>query len=338
MTSLNVDLSTICGAFEIGTPQRMPQLVTGGLLHRMWRLETDNGVFAVKVLNPEIMSRPDAKTKYRVSEKIAQQAFVNGIRAVPAKIVDSEPWIELNGEYVMMFDWVDGVTLLAKVCTSEHGKRIGEILSEIHNLDIAIDGLELPTFSAVSVDTWTRNIENDGRDASCWGFPCETVLQDVTSWSRLYQDAVDILSKKYVISHRDLDAKNVIWNHECIPYLIDWEAAGYVNPTVELIEVALNWSRSNDGTVNKERFQGVIQAYLEAGGKLLSNVLDAVYGSFGGMLGWLEYNMRRSVDKDVFGTDDRELGRREVINTLQKLKKLNQSVSDYARLVAEVSG
>jgi len=284
------------------------------------------------------MSRPDAKTNYRESERIAHQAFINGIRAVQAKIVDSEPWIELNGEYVMMFDWIDGVTLPAEACTFERGKRIGEILSEIHSLAISIDGLEFPTFSTVSADTWTRNIENARRDASCWGIPCETILQDVTNWSRLYQDAVDNLSRKYVISHRDLDSKNVIWNNEGVPYLIDWESAGYVNPTVELIEVALNWSRSNDRAVNKQRFQGVIQAYLEAGGMLHGNVMDAVYGSFGGMLGWLEYNMRRSVDKDVFGTDDRELGRREVIHTMKELKKLNQSVSDYARWAANISG
>jgi len=48
MTSLNIDLSTICDAFAIGTPKGTPQPVTGGLLHRMWRLETNNGVFAVK--------------------------------------------------------------------------------------------------------------------------------------------------------------------------------------------------------------------------------------------------------------------------------------------------
>lgn len=335
--SWNLDLSTICDAFGIGTPQGTPQPVTGGLLHRMWRLETDNGLFAVKVLNSEIMSRPDAKTNYRVSERIAHQAYMKGIRAVPAKIVCSDPWIELNGEYVMVFDWVDGVTLLPEACTSEHGKRIGEILLQIHNLDVVIDGLELPTFSAISGNTWECHIEKACRDASCWGLSRESLLQDVTNWSRLYQDAVNNLLQTFVISHRDLDSKNVVWNHEGFPYLIDWESAGYVNPTVELIEVALNWSRSHDGTVNKERFQGVIQAYLHAGGTLHSEVIDAVYGSFGGMLGWLKYNMRRSLDRDVFSIDDRELGRRQVLHTLQELKKLNQAASDYADWVAEVS-
>ena len=338
MTRLSVDLNAICDGFEIGIPQGTPQPVTGGLLHRMWCLETDHGRFAIKVLNSEIMSRPDAKTNYRMSEKVAHQANIKGIRAVSARTVDRQPWIELHGEYVMVFDWVDGITLLPENCTSEHVKHIGEILFQIHNLDIVIDGSALPTFSAISFDTWRYHIEKARRDASCWGLSCESILQDVTNWSRKYQDAVDNLPQKFVISHRDLDSKNVIWNHEGIPYLIDWESAGYIHPTVELVEVAFNWSRSHDGTVSKERFQGVIQAYLEAGGTLHSEVLDAVYGSFGGMLGWLEYNMRRSLNRDLFNMDDRELGRREVIHTLQELEKLSQAVSDYANWMAEVYG
>lgn len=109
MISLNVDLCSICDAFRLGTPQGTLQTVTGGLLHRMWRLETDYGLFAVKVLNPEIMSRPEAKTNFSVSERVAQQAYMRGIHAVLAKTVGSDPWLELNGEYVMVFDWVTGV-------------------------------------------------------------------------------------------------------------------------------------------------------------------------------------------------------------------------------------
>jgi Ser/Thr protein kinase RdoA (MazF antagonist) len=335
--SWDSDLIEICALLGIGIPQRTPQSVTGGLLHRMWRIETESGMYAVKVLNPEVMSRPDAKRNFRLSERIAQAAYRNDIRAVPAKTIGNEPWVELNGKYVMVFDWVDGHTLLPEKCTSEHSKRIGEVLFQIHNLDVVIDGLELPTFSTVPVDTWKGHIEKARRDTACWGFSCETLLHDVSNWSCLYQDAVDNLSQQLVISHRDLDPKNVIWNNENTPYLIDWESAGYVNPTVELIEVALNWSRNQDGTSNKERFQAVIEAYVEAGGTLHGKMLDAVYGSLGGMLVWLEYNMRRSLAKDVFTIDDRELGYTEVLHTVHDLKNLNETVSDYAEWIEEVS-
>lgn len=147
---------------------------------------------------------------------------------------------------------------------------------------------------------------------------------------------MESLAKRFVISHRDLDSKNVIWTTDKTPYLIDWESAGYVNPTVELIEGALNWSRNQDGTSDKERFQTLIQAYLGAGGTLYGNAFDAVYGTLGDTLGWLEYNMRRSVDEGVFNTDERELGQREVKQTVRELKILNDIVFDYAKWIHEL--
>ena len=33
--------------------------VSGGFMHRMYRVTTDRGIYAVKHLNPEIMSRPN---------------------------------------------------------------------------------------------------------------------------------------------------------------------------------------------------------------------------------------------------------------------------------------
>lgn len=334
--SCGEDWIKICTLLGIGVPLRPPQPVTGGFLHHMWRIDTKSGIFAVKILNPEIMSRPDAKRNYRLSERITQVAYSNGIHAVPAKKIGNEPWVEVEGRYIMVFDWVYGYTLRPEQCTFEHGKRIGEVLFQVHNLNIEFDGLELPSFPTVPDETWRGHIEEAQREIKCWGFSCDTLLQDIYNWSRLYQNAMNNLSQQVVISHRDLDSKNVIWNKEK-PFLIDWESAGYVNPVVELIEVALNWSRNSDGTSNKKRFQAVIEAYLNNGGTLRGRVLDALYGSFGGMLGWLEYNMRRSLDKGVFTVDDRELGHKEVLHTIRDLKKLNEAVSDYSQWIKEVS-
>ncbi|MHB1629735.1 MAG: phosphotransferase [Bacilli bacterium] len=335
---LNVDFGDICSFIGIGSALRRPELVTGGLLHRIWRVETENGIFAVKVLNQEIMSRPDAKQNFRIAERVAKIANNNGICAVIAKTVGNDPWIESNGSYVMVFDWVDGRTLRPEECTSEHAMRIGEILFQIHRLNIVIDGLEPPTWSAIPEDTWKSHIEKVRQSISCWELPWETLLHDVINWCRLFQDAADRLSRRLIISHGDLDSKNVIWNDEQTPYVIDWESAGYVNPTVELIEAALNWSRNQDGTSDKTRFQAVIQSYVQAGGSLYGKVLDALYGTLGGMLGWLEYNMRRSVDEDVFGSDERDLAQREVKQTAHQLKKMVDIVFDYAQWIEEISG
>lgn len=50
----------------------------------MWKVTTSSGVFAIKILNPEIMSRPEAYGNFVFSEKIANQAKDAGIPALPA--------------------------------------------------------------------------------------------------------------------------------------------------------------------------------------------------------------------------------------------------------------
>ena len=333
---LNVDLDYICSVIGVGTPMGSPVPVTGGLLHRMWRVETQCGTLAVKVLNPEIISRPDAKQNYRISEKVAKIANDMGVPAVVAKTVGEDPWIESNGSYVMVFDWVDGGTLLPGECSFEHASRMGEILFQIHSLDIVIPDLEPPTWSSPPEDTWNSLVEKARRSISYWEYMLKNLLPDVLKWSRLFQDAAIPLSQHLIISHGDLDSKNVIWKNAQTPYVIDWESAGYVNPTLELIEVALNWSRKQDGTSDKARFQAVIQSYVKAGGSLYGNVVDALYGTMGGMLGWLEYNMRRSIDEDVFGSDERELAQREVKQTVCELHKLSDGIVEYAGWIVDV--
>ena len=43
---------------SLGEMQGEPIEVKGGLLHKMYRVTTSKGVYAVKVLNCEIMKRP----------------------------------------------------------------------------------------------------------------------------------------------------------------------------------------------------------------------------------------------------------------------------------------
>ncbi len=71
---------------ELGTLADETVQVPGGLLHRMYRVRTDKGTYAVKVLNPEIMKRPAALKNTVDSEKIAA-AFRNMIAVVAAYCV-----------------------------------------------------------------------------------------------------------------------------------------------------------------------------------------------------------------------------------------------------------
>ena len=61
-------LERICNALSLGALSVPPMSLSGGYTHRMFRVETEKGTYAVKLLNPEIMQRPDAQDNYRTAE------------------------------------------------------------------------------------------------------------------------------------------------------------------------------------------------------------------------------------------------------------------------------
>ena len=70
-----------CGLGEI-EGEILP--VSGGLMHKMFKVQTTTGTYAVKCLNPEIMSRPDAMKNYSEAERVERILEDNGIPVVAA--------------------------------------------------------------------------------------------------------------------------------------------------------------------------------------------------------------------------------------------------------------
>ena len=62
--------------------------VSGGLMHRMYRVNTSDRSYAVKHLNPEIMTRPDAMENYRKAETLEKIIGDAGIPVVAALTIN----------------------------------------------------------------------------------------------------------------------------------------------------------------------------------------------------------------------------------------------------------
>ncbi len=64
---LMVKLVHMCG---LGKIIAEVESVSGGLMHRMYKVITDSGIYAVKHLNAEIMKRPGVHENFARAEKI----------------------------------------------------------------------------------------------------------------------------------------------------------------------------------------------------------------------------------------------------------------------------
>ncbi len=174
------------------------------------------------------MKRPVAFQNTENSEKIAA-GFRPMIPVVAALEIGGKQIHVLDGNHYMIFDWVEGTSVFPPMITSENCYAIGDILGKIHQEKLAVDGVA-PEEDGATMFDWDRYGEQLMKyRAEAWANRFQEALPDIKAWNQAACEAGEILSKTMVISHRDLDPKNVMWNGES-PLIIDWEAAGYVNP------------------------------------------------------------------------------------------------------------
>lgn len=328
----NLNFETLCVKYSLGQLINEPEQVTGGLLHRMYRLQTDKAVYAVKALNPQIMKRDTAMYNYTLSEKVANKAYQHGIKAVPAIVSNGSFMHEVEGQYFLLFPWVHGKALPAGVVDMECCVMIGEILAKLHHIDFSelIDDplYEQPISSKTSIANWEELALKGKQGDIEWSSMLLDHLDKIEEWETLVQSAAKGLSNNNVISHRDLDPKNVLWDDQNVPIIIDWEAAGPIHPTLELLDVALYWSALHSGGVSEAAFCTIINTYRNHGGEIQADWLDVLNYGFLGKLEWLAYNIRRSLGLESADNTERELGTREVIGTIT-------AINDYAEFIPQ---
>ncbi|WP_338418772.1 phosphotransferase [Paraliobacillus zengyii] len=218
----------LCEDSNLGQMVGFPLSISGGLLHKMYAIETDKGKYAVKMLNPQIMIRPDATNNFINSERIAN-LISKKVPAAPAKIINGNSILKIDNHFCMIFDWIKGKTLKPNTVNCSHSEKIGSLLAEIHTTDFSKLNIKKELRNNEQSIDWKNYIKKGQKANAEW---VELLLENfdkLYEWTSLANKANKVLSLNLVISHRDLDPKNIIWNKDK-PVLIDWESAGYINP------------------------------------------------------------------------------------------------------------
>ncbi len=304
---MNEKIAKLCRLQGLGELLAPPAPVSGGYLHKMLRVETAQGVFAVKALNPDIMMRPEALENMRRGERINSEF---GMRNSELNVCASlSGVVEVDGAYFIVYPWVEGAAVFAPEITGEHCRMMGDVLGRIHRAGVRIPGWE-PETALRQIFDWA--LMEDER---------------VPRWDAAALDGLRRLQAVQVISHRDLDPKNVLWQG-MQPCIIDWEAAGYVNPWQELIELLNYWAD------DEEKAREMIAAYGQHMALAGADWDAALAAGMDGMLGWLHYNLRRAKGMEGSSPEDRTAGEAHVENTLKELERYEERMALLRRLLA----
>ena len=152
-----VDINKWMPILGLGNVVKDPVSVSGGLLHRMYHVTTSEGEYAVKVLNPNIMQRPHALQNTIYSEKIAK-AFQGLIPLIASLEIGGQQIQYMDGEYCLVFPWMDGASVFSSEITTKHCEAVGSILGKMHQSNLRMDGL-FPEGNSVQIFPWGEILE-----------------------------------------------------------------------------------------------------------------------------------------------------------------------------------
>ena len=304
--------------------------VTGGLLNRMYKVVTSNGIYAVKHLNPEVMKRSNAADNHIFAEKIANIAKINNVQCISANIYNGYALQKFNNNYFLIFDWFEGKAIVEEEITLDKVKKVAKQLAVLHQINFNdVSNISDLRKSVVEVD-WDYYLKKID-DIEIKEL-LERNINYLTELDKKSTKASLKISNNKVISHRDLDLPNILWDNKENPVLIDWESAGLVNPCEELLETAWDWSGGQD-YFDKEKFDCFIITYKHNCGDI-SDLEDAIFANFKNKSGWLEYNMKRVCKIECLDEEEQKLGKKEVIRVINEIVKFyeimeNIRIEDY---------
>jgi thiamine kinase-like enzyme len=198
--------------------------------------------------------------------------------------------------------------------------KISSLLAKMHLIDLQVPELLEPVFDTNTNDSILELIKKAESSAIPFAKRLRSYEGEILKVNEAYQASIPILKEHVVVSHGDLDQKNILWDQEQI-ILIDWESARKLNPTYEIINASLDWSGITTNTFNKELFIKMIHTYCAAGGQInMDHMHAAFHGALGNWVNWMVYNIKRACAAKEL--DQKELGIEQVNMVLPTIARL----------------
>lgn len=280
--------------------------VHGGFANRVYRLDTDQGSFAVKELN-----LVDRRWTYRVEDvfRFERAAFAAGI-PMPEPISASHD--------TLVHRWVEGEKLPEAPVSAEFAFEIGEILARIHALDIP--WTQVPVEDPVPRD-WPELAARAAATGQPWADELASHVETFLEIARF----VDTCERPgpVVLTHGDIQPWNLL-TRECRPVVLDWELSGMLDLSGELGSTALSLAKGcGFDDIKPSILHSVLEGYVAGDGALPPSGPSWFVFMIGGWLGHTRWNILRCLAGVEAGTGpDLALSHEAVRNGVRGLPDL----------------
>jgi aminoglycoside phosphotransferase (APT) family kinase protein len=294
--------------------------IEGKASNRIYRLDTEQGAFAVKERTPDRGSELRCDDVFRFE----QAAFAAGIPMPEPVAADAE---------LVVHRWVDGEAVPEEPVPHAFAFEIGEILARVHELDV-----EWPD---TSVDAPAPHDWPDvARRAVATGQPWADELASQAETLMAIALLVDTCERPgpTVLTHRDIHPWNLL-SRDGRPVVLDWELSGMLDLASELGSTALSLSKGRGfDDVDTTVFRSVLDGYVDGGGTLPPPGPSWFVFMLGGWLGFARWNVERCIaGVDASTGPERATCHAEVRNALHGLPDMFRRLPQLEALVDDVT-
>jgi Ser/Thr protein kinase RdoA (MazF antagonist) len=312
----------VCAAFGLGRPLSRGHRVPGGFTHRTWRLQTEGGTYAVKLLH-QYWRELERRRAYEGTFELESQAVEAGLPAAEPVIAPDGSWlVDLTQGPVRVHRWVEGARLRGSQVGVEEARHLGGVLAGIHQLGIHREvtaAALLPLWDPATWDEYAREV-HELRGLR----PSMERLREVVAAGRS-------LVGQPVLSHGDLNVKNLLRRPDGVLVLLDWDSAEPVDPAMDAAGAAAGLGGLLGNAPRPAVVHAFMRGYRDGGGELDHADGRVFAGMLNGLHGWLFALYRRAVSAPTAA--ERTLSRRLAGQLARRLPRILDSLDRWATLL-----
>jgi Ser/Thr protein kinase RdoA (MazF antagonist) len=235
-------------------------MVARGEQGRVWRLDTDVGVFAVKQLVVRQM-RADAVADVAYQEAVLATGRVCMPR--PIRAADGQVLLEVAEHQVRVYEWADVLSMDPNLDPSV----IGETLAAIHQVHYAPARPLIGWYTEpVGASRWTELLQDSKSAGAPFAGALDAEISELLRLEALIEQPTNLQN-----CHRDLWADNILPTPTGEVCVIDWENCGLADPAQELPMAMIDFASGDH-----RRSMELYASYVAAGGP----ARVSGYGSF----------------------------------------------------------